>query len=1093
MASFRPIDVIRSSPLAAFLAIAFFVTTRSLAAETAVESEQVAVASPDGSVRMELFLRSAAGAAQQLYYRVSLGDRAVVLPSALEVRLADGSKLGTDTAILKQERRQIDAAFEQFPGKRRQVADRCTETTFWLRERGATARNWQIVVRAYDDGVAFRYRFPKQEGWQSLELADERTEFNFPADATATMLPLANFTTSHENRYQRRLIAEILPKGLLGLPLLIELPGTGFAAVMEANLTDYAGMYLSRADADRRTLVSRLSPRVGEPGVAVRASLPHESPWRIILIGERLEQLLESDTILKLNAPRAIADVSWIKPGKTTFPWWNGFYEAGVPFKPGLNTETAKHYIDFCAEYGIPYHSLDGIGDAAWYGGPIVPYEGADITTAVAGLDLPAVLEYAREKGVRLRLWMHWEAARKHMARAFPLYRQWGIEGVMIDFMDRDDQEMVNFQRELLRLAAENQLTVTFHGVAPPTGLERTFPNLLNSEAVMNLEYDKWEPQGISPEHDVTVALTRMLAGPLDYHQGSLRGVPLAEFHPREQAPLVIGTPCRMLASYVVFQNHLPMMADYPTAYRQHLLTRLLADIPATWDDTRVLAAKLSEHVAIARRDGDDWWIGAFTDSHERTLSIPLEFLGPGNYRAEVYQDDLTAPHRFARQERTVTSADVLPIELAPAGGALIRLTPTAAAPPGWRLVWSDDFDSFDETKWDRVKSFEPTNNSQQAYLPEQVTIKGGNLVILSENQPAGALPYRSGQVVSKHAQRMGRWEVRAQIPGTRGMWPAIWLLPDGPWPSLGEIDVMENRGNQPTITSSAFHWGATTPYEHHFHAVEQRTAQAGKLVSYPDGFHTYAVEWLPDQLRFYVDDVHHATFYNDELGNFLPRLSAPMRLMINTAIGGDFLPPPDESTRWPQRFLVDWVRVYERAEDSGEHTLVNGDFEAAGGSLAGWHVFGNRTDGDPNVLADAKSARSGATALRLSGQASGGENYSGVSQGISVSGGDRVRARLAANVSAHRSLANSQNRAFLKIEFYNHWGDFFGGPAMLSAVERLIADAKTPTGEWTEHELVAEVPAGAVEARLSIVFAQQANEPGAVNVDSVKFVRIRD
>ena len=172
--------------------------------------------------------------------------------------------------------------------------------------------------------------------------------------------------------------------------------------------------------------------------------MPHESPWRLILIGKEARQLLESDTVLKLNAPSVIKDTSWIKPGKTTFPWWNDFYEAGVPFKMGLNTETAKYYIDFCAEYGIPYHTLDGVNDLAWYGGPIVPYEGADITKGIDGLDLKEVIDYARQKGVRLRLWMHWEAAKQHMARAFPLYRAWGIEGVMIDFMDRDDQEMVN-------------------------------------------------------------------------------------------------------------------------------------------------------------------------------------------------------------------------------------------------------------------------------------------------------------------------------------------------------------------------------------------------------------------------------------------------------------------------------------------------------------------------------------------------------------------------------------------------------------------------------------------------------------------------
>jgi alpha-glucosidase len=348
----------------------------------------------------------------------------------------------------------------------------------------------------------------------------------------------------------------------------------------------------------------------------------------------------------------------------------------GVPFKMGLNTETMKHYIDFDAEYGIPYHTLDGVNDLAWYGGHIAPYEGADITKGIDGLDFREVIDYARQKGVRIRLWMHWQAAKQHMARAFPLYHAWGIEGVMIDFMDRDDQEMVNFQRELLQLAADNHLTVTFHGVAAPTGLERTFPNLLNSEAVRNLEYDKWDDDGVTPEHDVTVPLTRMLAGPLDYHQGTLRGVPLAQFKPRVAEPVVIGTPVRMLASYVVLQNHLPMMADYPSAYRRHPLTRVMSAVPTTWDDTRALVAKVGEEVVIARRSGNEWWIGAMTNRNARKEQLSLSFLPAGKFQAEIYRDDLAAQFGYQRETREVTSSDRLSLPLAESGGALVRLTP---------------------------------------------------------------------------------------------------------------------------------------------------------------------------------------------------------------------------------------------------------------------------------------------------------------------------------------------------------------------------------------------------------------------------------
>jgi alpha-glucosidase len=645
-----------------------------LCAAAQAQSGPVVVQSPQGRVQIQLFAPAASGAPAQLQYRVSLSGQPVVTPSNLGVRLRDGTELGRNCVVIGSSSIAIDSSFEQYPGKRRHVIDRANETTLTLRERGAKPLHWQLVVRAYDDGVAFRYRFPSQPGWSELELAAEQTEFVFPAGAVATLLPLDNFTTSHENRYEQRRVPEIPADRLLGLPLLLQLPRVGWAAVLEANLTDYAGMYLARGS-PRGNLVSRLSPRPEDPAIVVRATLPHDSPWRLILIGAEARQLLESDTVLKLNAPSAVADTSWIKPGKTTFPWWNDFYEVGVPFKMGLNTATARYYIDFCAQYGIPYHTLDGVNDVAWYGGRIAPYEGTDITQGIDGLDLQDVIEHARRKGVQLRLWMHWQAAQKHMARAFPLYHAWGIEGVMIDFMDRDDQEMVNFQRQLLQLAADNQLTVTFHGVAAPTGLERTFPNLLNSEAVRNLEYDKWDEQGVTPEHDVTVPLTRMLAGPLDYHQGTFRGVPLEQFRPRVAAPLVIGTPARMLASYVVLQNHLPMMADYPSAYRANPLTRVAATIPATWDDTRALVARVGEEVIVARRSGEDWWIGAMTDRHAREVRLPLSFLPAGKFQAEIYRDDLAAEHGFRRETHAVTRADELGIRLAAAGGALVRVT----------------------------------------------------------------------------------------------------------------------------------------------------------------------------------------------------------------------------------------------------------------------------------------------------------------------------------------------------------------------------------------------------------------------------------
>ncbi len=650
----------------------------------AVKSPVVAT-SPDGRIRAEVSVDVPGGQASIPHISVSFRGRAVVLPSQLGVNLGDGTRLGGGSIVEGVTTRSFDETYTQFPGKRSRVVDHGSEVIVKLQEVAAPARRWEVIVRAYDDGAAFRYRFPAQEGWTRLEISGERTRFRVPKDAVGYALPLNSFTTSHEARYEKKPVAEIPKEWLIGLPLLLELPGTGWLALAEADLTDYAGLYLGRDVGEGTTLIGKLSPLPREPKIAVRAALPHQSPWRVLMIADKLERLVESDIILNLSTPCAIADTSWIKPGKTTFPWWNGFYEKNVPFKMGLNTATAKYYIDFCAEAGIPYHSLDGLDNIAWYGGPIVPYEGANITRGIDGLDLQEVIRHAKEKGVKLRLWMHWRAAETHMERAFPLYRAWGIEGVMLDFMDRDDQEMVRFLRRALRLAADNRLTVTLHGVGAPTGLERTYPNLLTSEAVMNLEYDKWDKLGIPPEHEVTVPFTRMLAGPLDFHQGSLRGVPISEFRPRNDAPLVMGTPSRMLASYVVFQNHLPMVADYPSVYRGHPALPVLAAIPTTWDDTRCLAGSVGEYVVIARRHGSQWWIGAMNDRKRRELSIPFSFLGRGKFRAEIYSDDPDGKtaHRLSRRSEEITPQEAIKVSLGSADGCLIHLTTLPGTAPG--------------------------------------------------------------------------------------------------------------------------------------------------------------------------------------------------------------------------------------------------------------------------------------------------------------------------------------------------------------------------------------------------------------------------
>ncbi|HMO84161.1 MAG TPA: family 16 glycosylhydrolase [Lacipirellulaceae bacterium] len=416
-------------------------------------------------------------------------------------------------------------------------------------------------------------------------------------------------------------------------------------------------------------------------------------------------------------------------------------------------------------------------------------------------------------------------------------------------------------------------------------------------------------------------------------------------------------------------------------------------------------------------------------------------------------------------------------------------------AVPGWTLVWNDEFEgsTLDSAKWQPETTNNPANNERQAYRPAQVTVSGGNMVITSENIPTGGKQYVSGRVHSVYAQRHGRWEVRAKLPTSRGMWPAIWLLPNTSqynWPSQGEIDIMENRGTQPYLTSSAYYFGTNPPYFHDYRYSEQTTARFGQPVDYHADFHTYAVEWNASMLRFFVDDVHHWTLYNSDTNGYLGNQTAPMRTMLNTAVGGDFLGSlqPNESTVWPQQFLIDYVRIYEANDDV--RLFRNGAFEANEGSLAHWSRFGNRVNRN-NVSVHNEAAVEDAS-LKLFGQGLPSTNYSGVAQGITVAAGDEVRAFAESFIRSQDSIAGTSNSVVMKIEFYSEFGGRHGSSAFLNEVTSTIATASSEHNQWQPHALSATAPAGAVEARLAFVFVQQNNGGGAGHVDNVSFINSR-
>ena len=530
-----------------------------------------------------------------------------------------------------------------------------------------------LIVRAFNDALAWRYVFNGPLG-DSLSLTDERTEFNLSGNPTVKTLLLPNYTSSHEGLYRTMPYSDLPQDTLMDMPTLFEFPGNTYLAITEAALLDYAGMYLMKHN---HTLRSMLSPLPFQSQIKVKATYPHSSPWRVLMISNRIGALIESNVLTTLNEPCTFPDQGWVKPGKTTFPWWNGNVLPDTINAPGMNFVTQQYYIDFCARNNIEYHTVVEYGLHQWYvddGIGFQPGPHADVTTPVPGLNMKEICDYATSKGVGIRVWVHWAALYPKLDTAFALFEKWGIKGMMVDFMDRDDQQMVNIQTEILQKAAKHHLHIQFHGAYKPTGLSRTYPNEFTREGTLNYENNKWS-KVINPDHDLNILFTRMLAGSTDYHLGGFRSVNDSAFRPQYTRPLIIGTRCHMLALYVVMENNLGMVCDYPEAYEGQPGFDFIKKVPTTWDQTKVIAAKVNEYLIIARRKKDKWYLGAVGNHNKHSISVPLDFLGEGNYTAEINADapeTLKDPNRLAQRNRTVNNNDKIDLTLEVNGGAAI-------------------------------------------------------------------------------------------------------------------------------------------------------------------------------------------------------------------------------------------------------------------------------------------------------------------------------------------------------------------------------------------------------------------------------------
>jgi alpha-glucosidase len=642
---------------------------------------KVSVRSPDG--KNAIILETLKGG-NGLTFSVERSGVALIGSSPIEIALAGKGRLDKGVRVRRLKENRLDELFTLPWGKCTQVRNACSEAR--LRLECGSGILWDLELRAYDDGVAFRYGIPKQEALRDFVLEEESTEFRLTGDPTVLFTTAANFATSHENLYQRRPLSEVPENTLIDLPLLAVWADGPSAALTEASLRNFAGMYLQRSgDADSPVLRAVLSPHPSRPGALVVGQTPHWSPWRVVLLAGEAGRQLESNILLCLNEPPE-GDFAWLQPGKTTWHWWNGTAEEGLPFSCGMNFETHRYYIDFCARNGIAYHSVVA-DDRPWYQQSLVdfvPGPDTDILTPRQELKLPKILEYARQKGVGIRLWVHWKPLDERLEEVLERYEEWGIRGLMVDFLDRDDQEMVEYCERILKAAARHKIHIQFHGSYKPSGEQRTFPNLFNREGVLNLEYLKWTAR-CTPQHNVDVAYTRALAGPVDYHLGGFRSVSPAQFVPRSANPHVLGTRCHHLALYVIYENPMPMVSDSPSAYEGQTGFEFLKEVPTTWDETRFLAGDAGEFVVLARRKDKTWYLSGITNGSGRELSVPLDVLGSGEFEAEIFADGSLSedePNAIRKEMRAVAGGDRLALKLAPGGGFVATIRKKAALSP---------------------------------------------------------------------------------------------------------------------------------------------------------------------------------------------------------------------------------------------------------------------------------------------------------------------------------------------------------------------------------------------------------------------------
>lgn len=638
----------------------------SLLFSSSLLAQDYTVSSPDGHISLTVSNQAT------LNYSVQLDGKTLIAPSPMGFQLKNepdmkgNFKVENDAKV----KNGVEAWTPIVRNKHAECRVPYQELTLNLKEKDGKCRRMDVAFRVMNDGVAFRYTLYGVPVLGNRLITKELTGYAVPETSSLWIPNFAyankgkGYKSSQEGEFVETPVKTIKTDIHAGLPGLIKVDANNWMALTEANLDNYPAFYLGRsveAKDGYQMLDTKLTPIWGEDesGVKVRFAEKNNSSWRVIMIGHNPGKFIESEIVRSLNPDCALKNTSWIKPGMSAWDhWWSGEVK--------MEQDVIKEYIDFAAKEKWPYMLIDW----TWYG----PYNKpeANITSVAPQLNMPEIIKYANSKNVDIWLWLRCEDANNNdqYKEAFPLYHKWGVKGVKIDFMDRDDQDMVNWYRRIIKATAENELMLDFHGAYKPDGIERTYPHMLTREGVMGSEYYKFSDR-VTPEHNVTLAYTRLLAGQMDYTPGGFLNVTRSQF--KKQSPtLVFNTRAAELAKFVVYESPFMCFCDHPKNVYGQVGEDFVQQVPTTWDDIHFLGGTPDTYVALAKKSGDKWYVGIINNSKQRTINLDLSFLPKGKYDVEYWKDGKKANVKATDCEHrsmAVSSDQPIAVKLANAGG----------------------------------------------------------------------------------------------------------------------------------------------------------------------------------------------------------------------------------------------------------------------------------------------------------------------------------------------------------------------------------------------------------------------------------------